>query len=421
MSVTANWGSTRNFSASVDSDLLGSGGPTLDAVTDTWTGFLDALSSGVTNESSFGVSDGLIASFGNTRYLGAVSALSVEKKDSGKEPLDTTIEVESDQGGTVAVSDPSHRPITSIKPPANLLAGGQNPQTRTLTTLVSPGSGVSQSQTVDATGISEFGLLEYAAVPTKVETQDGSGVAQDTIIGDGFTATTNGVGRTKITAPLGNSFDVTLFEGTYTDSVTATAGQDLLTFVYPRLTVQVFGPNFKPMEGASVLINGALYETNATGEAVVPKIGVTDLEIEVQGYYKTTDSIPSGDYDKTIRLAPDSLADWSVPGGGSPASVSTLDLLVRDDDTLTPIRNARVSILGSDAQDNTTRDGRVSLMVPGPSQIDDPEAPDGKIRFQVGSTGDGRYIPVTYEMDHPGGSAVEDEVTLSPTATVTDR
>lgn len=421
-----------NYQEAGDAQTSGDGGYTLDIHTASRMKVLDMLGGRAELDGPLPIPRGI---YGNTdgapsgstgerkiedAFMGPTAAALVYTQGEVIEPVEMTAQVRTEGGVSLAADSDEGRILVTADPLADVFSGENGIPYPDMEVALTPPSGVEYSESFTAQ-YADIGAVEYGTVDGRLQTYRGNPVDGEPIIGDGF-STEAKTGKFEVLAPIGETFDLIVFNGTHEETIHLDDPEQPLTLTYPELVVRVLGPDFSPVEDATVFVDQLMRKTNSAGEARLPKIGVTTVDIEVQGYYHTVENIPEPGISQTVQLTPDSLADWEVDDEQAEA-YSALKLLVRDAFTGVPIRNCAVEITGTAIQDTTNMDGLVELMLPHPSQIGDGDDEEGEelIEVVVSTAGDGRYIPETFEIEHPGTEVLELEANLSPTATTTDR
>lgn len=212
--------------------------------------------------------------------------------------------------------------------------------------------------------LDKFHAIQYSGVEGTVTDSDGAVVENETIIGNTDSATTDSDGFYSFLAPEGVNTDIAGLERTKIKSFTAPNNANaVVDWQFAGITIRVQTPDYQPIPGAPVEIDGDQYETDEKGEVVYPTAGLdTSYSVRVFENDAYTDTVlaPAIEGDVTVIRVGPTESDFGS-GGSSPASVA---LTVYDKATGKKVRNVGVYEENNDITASTRGDGETSLVLP---------------------------------------------------------
>jgi hypothetical protein len=284
---------------SVDSEASsGSGGKTLDVLVSSRKDKLRRiLKASFTDNTSFGTPKGVVDTFGyangfedEEKGLG-INISGVVIGPDGK-PLSGIASIESD-GESIKSSPTGGQFIISSPPPAGVFLGsnlGFASYDFRYTPSTSAIDYIEEGVDFNVPSL----LVQYGQVEGKVTDYDGNPVSGAAVFGSGAGTQTNSNGEYSIAAPGGTEVDLSSLNGTETVTKTPAAGASItVDFQFSRLIINVVDPEFNPLKGTAVEIDGDSYTTDDEGRVVIDKVGTKTFSVVVGGQNETTVPVPN--------------------------------------------------------------------------------------------------------------------------------
>lgn len=391
-----------------DADSLkGEGGETLALFFDDRDSLLKRYgASGASNASSYATPKGFIDSASNRFPVGVQNetgeihmGLAIEGRAIAPNgfPLAGTVEI-------VADGDPYHTSAEDgifiiSSPPPEAAVDGENGTglAEQYDAVFIPKADAVNSEKNDIQ-FPDGGKLEarYGIVHGYVTGESGDPVKGATVTGEGSFTTTDSTGYYTLYAPGGRSVSLRSIDGTATEDVDVVAGQDgtRVDWQYAGLQVRVLGPEYNPVEGAPVRVDGDVYRTDENGQVVLSSFPLGEYTIEVME-----------SHEETIGLTGQGALAKRTIQGGSRLKIRCYDAESGDEAANVPAIDVEAGTLSY-----SNRRGLVQLLTFEEAGFD----------VLVGD-GDRRYLSEPVEASPDDGETAEAEVTLKPQPAVTNQ
>ena len=254
----------------------------------------------------------------------------------------------------------------------------------------------------------DAGSIQYGDLIGQINDYNGDAVPGDAVSGPEFGTTTDEDGQFQIIAPGGEQTPFTVFDQTFSDEVSITAGDtETATFTYPELTIKVVDPDYQPIENAPVKINDQLAETDAQGRVEIFAAPLGTYEIEVMDRFEATIDIDQADTRYFYQLGPDAS---EVTWDGVEDGVGGIAFKFIDQVTGRPIRALRAVDRSSRASARSDENGDCTLLTP---------QTGGEVDILIGD-GDNRYKTRQIETEMPETETVEATIELEPKTVVSN-
>jgi len=371
----------------------------------------------VTNEAAYEIPSAVIGSgFQNQQFAHELTLGATAKgtaKD-GQDDLTGSAKMVHEASGAVLLEEVTTGRFTLFAAPPPGVAGGGDVETpitnASLAVLFSPSfAGLNY---VDS-DLSKFHNIQYSGVEGTVTSTESQPVQGASISGSGDGATTNADGFYSLLAPVGNSSDLVGLKETKVKSFTAPEGSKAtVDWQFAGLLVRVQTPDYSPVPGAPVEIDGETYTSDDNGEVRLTELGL-DVEQTIRAFdsdrYEDTVRTPDqeGVY-ATVQIGPET-SNFGDDGGDDDnggASPAAITLKVLDRASGRPVRNIAVTEPYNDVTTSTTTKGESKIVLP--------EIPESGTVQLVVAQDNQRYRAEVVAVDVVAGETTDTIIRLTP-------
>lgn len=339
---------------------VGDGGGTMDLWSSSDQNIIDTLSGTYTNDSSFSIPKAILSSgFGGGKTSEVDMGINASAKPltadgkpmSGRASIeigDTKIKSETVTGGFTISSGP----------PAGTILG-QSVSSKTQSLVFTPTIAALSIVKDNLGGSANFGTIKYGAIDGTVTEYDGTPVPNVAVTGEGHGTVTDENGYYKMQAPGGTTVDLNALAGTYSFTLTPSAGATLTEDIsFPRLVVEVLDGNFEPIQNAPVQIDDGTEYTGENGQVSIGRATLKDYYINVMDRFEIQNyTVQDAGEEYTVQLAP------GQPFGPNPeVEAGSLTLKVIDGENGKSIENLEATVVGEGSLSLSGEQGEIKLL-----------------------------------------------------------